>query len=57
MQGKFSYAILDLLQNNKHSRFPFDTGAEFLFRERDLTPRIVVACFLTFVVVMSIIPN
>ena len=29
-------------------------GAEFLFKERDLTPRIVVACFITFVVDMSI---
>nr|DAY37904.1 MAG TPA: hypothetical protein [Caudoviricetes sp.] len=38
MQEKLSYAILDLPQNNKHSRFPFDLGAEFLFKEEKFDP-------------------
>ena len=38
LQEKLSYAILDLPQNNKHSRFPFDLGAEFLFKEEKFDP-------------------
>nr|DAK05218.1 MAG TPA: hypothetical protein [Caudoviricetes sp.] len=56
MQGKLSYAILNLPQTNKHSRFPFDLGAEFLFKEEKFDPSDLYCLFVTFVVVMSIIP-